>query len=137
MYYNRAGADHDIVANRHWKNGGVGPDRNSVADAGRLPPFFVAGRTARRKPVVDKHDAMGDEAGTADRHTLANEAVGLDARIRTDRHVTLYFDKGADENMVANIAFIEVYGLYDGYIFPELNISDFYMKGVWFHRTAE
>ena len=96
-----------------------------VADAGGLPLRRVAScGPARLKEVVDEHDAMADEALVADGDQFADEGMRLDARVRSDGDVSLDFDERPDECVVAQLAPVEVDGLYQSDVFAEGNVFD-------------
>ena len=46
--HDRARPDHDVIGDAHRHDGGVGADRNPVADHGLAPQFLVAARPGRR-----------------------------------------------------------------------------------------
>src|SRR5579871_4142634 len=61
--YHRTRADDHIVGDPDRHDGGVGADRDAVADHGLPPKVFLSfGRPAGRKCIVDEHHAVTNEA---------------------------------------------------------------------------
>src|SRR6185437_295309 len=93
-------------------DGGVGADRDAVADHGLAPQLLVA---ARRSPdgegVVDEHHAMPDEAILADGDELADEGMRLHARTCADHRALLDLGEGTNKTIIADAAAIEIAGL--------------------------
>src|SRR5262249_28759505 len=111
--YHRTGTDDHIIGDGDRHDGGVGADRDAVADHRFAPQLFLAfGRPADREGVVDEHHAMADEAVLADGHEFADEGMRLYARARTDLGALLDLGEGTDEAIVADAAAIEIAGLH-------------------------
>ena len=73
-----------------------------VANLGRGPKLtIVVRRAAGFEEVVDKHDAVRDDAVVANRHKVADERVRLDFAALADNRAALNFHERADESAVA------------------------------------
>src|SRR5258708_837352 len=105
--YDGSGADHHLITDGNRQDGGIGTYRHMVADPGRPPPFRIPlRRPAGREKIVDKHNAMSDEAVVPDLNQLADKGMRLDFAIISYPAIPLYLYKRADEAMIAYLATI-------------------------------
>lgn len=67
---------------------------------------------------------MRNEAVVTDRDEFADERVRLNPASPADGCSLLYLHERSDEGVVANVATIQVCGLYDGHIRAELYVNE-------------
>jgi len=123
--HDSAGTNYSAVADRNRKNRTVGAQRNGVANLRRTPFRLVTPRrSAAGECVIDEHDSMANEAIAANLDKLAQKAVRLDPRARTDRNTPLNLDKRPHEAIVTNLAAVKVGWLYDNDSGTKFDIHD-------------
>jgi hypothetical protein len=88
------------------------------------PEFWLSGRTAVTKQVINEHRTMGDEAVVSYPNQLANERVGLNPAALTDGCSFLDLYEGSDKSFIGDLATVEVCRLYHGHVFAELHVDD-------------
>src|SRR5665213_1793612 len=107
--HDRTRPDHDTVGNAYRHDGGVGADRNPIADQGLTPQLLAAARRpVGGERVVDEHHAMTDKTVIADRHQFADEGMRLHAGTGADAGAFLDLGKGSDEAIVSDLAAVDV-----------------------------
>src|SRR6202521_141221 len=123
--HHRTCADHDVIADRHRQDAGVGADGDKRTHARRLPQI-AAGTCRRPDPVriVYEHGPMRHHAVRPDFHQLTDEGMRLDTRARADDRATLDLDERADEHIVLQTATIDVRRLHNGHVLPHLDVHD-------------
>ena len=67
---------------------------------------------------------MTNETVVADGHELAYKAVGLDTTALSNVYISLNFNEGANETVVANSTPIKIYGARHGDVLTEINIHN-------------
>jgi len=109
LCHDGAGPDHDMITNRHRKNGRVSTDANPIADPGGFPLASIgSGGTAFFKKIVDEHDPVADEHLIFDRYTFTYETVRGNLAPSADCRVLLDLDKGPDARCVPDGAAVQV-----------------------------
>jgi hypothetical protein len=121
----RSGTDYNVIGNSDGHDGCVCAYGDIISDGGGLPEGPVAaGWTSLAEGIVNEHGTVRDEAIAADSNELAYKGVRLDSGIVADNDAFLDFDEGANKNVIADFAFIDVNGFNDLYVMAELNVSN-------------
>ncbi len=70
---NGAGSNHDLIADRDREDSGIGPDTHMIAKFGRPPELRFFSRPTGNEHIINKHDAMRNEAVVSDRYELTDK----------------------------------------------------------------
>src|SRR5882757_5187686 len=122
--HHRPRADDDVVSDVYRQDGGVGTDRNPVADHGWPPQLLApASRSAGRKRIVDEHHAMADKTVLADRYEFADESMRLHPGAGADDCALLDLRERPDQAIIADPAAVDIARLDDPDPGAELDVA--------------
>jgi len=120
LCHDGAGPDHDMITNRHRKNGRVSTDANPIADPGGFPLASIgSGGTAFFKKIVDEHGPVRNKTIVSQHNKLTDECVRLDPASLTDAHSSLNLNERSHKGLITNTTSVKVSGLYDYDILTE------------------
>jgi len=124
LCHDGAGPDHDMITNRHRKNGRVSTDANPIADPGGFPLASIgSGGTAFFKKIVDEHGPVRNKTIVSHHNELTNKCVRLDPASFTDTHPFLNLNERSHKGLITNSTPVEVNRLYDYDILTEVDTN--------------
>src|SRR4030095_1977104 len=71
--HDRAGANDDLIADRHWKDGGICSDAYTIPKSCCSPKLRLFSGAPGDERIVDEHGAMRNEAVVSERYELTDE----------------------------------------------------------------